>query len=207
MHITEAAVRAILEPHEARIAGVIHRAWQATRAQMSTDPFEFKRTVATVMHDRMMRELRAEYFADRDVDLIQEHETIRLLIGRKLLVRVKKMDEAGATNAYPTQTAMSFVDPAKPVMLPFDPHQLPELHCVDMGYVLNQWGTAISYTLVAARMKDAVVWSYAFGRTAAMADATLIPAAPAPTSPVNIITVPADGERKSVDDKDGKSKA
>jgi hypothetical protein len=186
MFPSEELVRPILAAHEPRLAGIYERAWAKVTAMPERASFDLKRTVATVMHQMTMNELRAEYHGERGVHLMEEHETIRL----------KKMDERGYTRAAPTQATLAFTTPETP--LPFSQEDFPDLCSVDVGYVLNELGTRLEDILVAARDRDAVLWSYAIDRGApATATATLIPAPLAPTSPASIIRVPgAEADRK-----------
>lgn len=196
MFPSEELVRTILAAHEPRLAGIYERAWAKVTAMPERASFDLKRTVATVMHQMTMNELRAEYHGERGVHLMEEHETIRLLVDRRVAIRLKKMDERGYTRAAPTQATLAFTTPEKP--LPFSQEDLPDLCSVDVGYVLNELGTRLEDILVAARDRDAVLWSYAIDRGApATATATLIPAPLAPTSPASIIRVPgAEADRK-----------
>jgi hypothetical protein len=197
LFIEEDAARALLAPCEGRISGVIDRAWSRFAAMPDRPHFNLKRAIATVVHQFMVNELRIEFAGDRDVYLIEEHETVRMLFARRLVVRLKKMDEHGVTRAAPTQAALGFILPHKPLMLPFAPEDVPpETPSIDMGYVLNELCTRIEQKLVAARYGDAVLWSYPFGAEAAAADAVLIPAPKPPASPASIITVPDDAAAK-----------
>ena len=200
MFPSETFVRSILAPHEPRIAGIYERAWAKVSAMPERASFDLKRTVATVMHQMTMNELRAEYHGESGVHLMEGHETIRLLVGRRVAIRLKKMDERGYTRAAPTQATLAFTTPALP--LPFSSEDFPDLCAVDVGYVLNELGTRLEDILVAARDQDAVLWSYAIDRGApATAGATLFPAPVAPTSPASIIRVTgADADRKRTRD-------
>ncbi len=195
MLISEDDARRILAPHQPRLAGVIDRSWARLAANPDRASFNMKRTVATVMHNFMMNELRIEYpKSDRSVFLMEGFETIRMLIDRYLVVRVKKMDERGVTHAQETQASLSFITPDEPIILPhlpFAEEEVPtDMASVDMGYVLNDLGTRIDSKLVTARRGDAVAWSYSFDVEAPSADLSLTPAPTPPASPSTIISVP-----------------
>ncbi len=198
---TEDYVRPILEPHEARLSGIFHRAWARLSKNPDRASFEFDRTVAVVMHQFTMLELRAEYAEVSGAHLWEEHETIRLLLDRRVMLRLKKMDENGVTRASPTQSALAFITPMAP--LPFTSADFPDPCSVDCGYVLNDLGTRIDHVLIAARNGDAVLWSYAIDRAAPTTATFTLPHAPAsPSSPASIITVPDVGgaDRKKTRD-------
>lgn len=186
---SEDYVRPILEPHQSRLAAIFDRAWERVSKNPDRPSFEYDRTLAVVMHQFAMQEVRAEFAGDRDVHLWEEHETIRVLINRRVNVRLKKMDENGYTRASPTQAALSFITPM--AALPFSsPDDFPDQCSVDCGYVLNDLRTRIDHVLVAARNGDAVLWSYPIERDAPSIVPTLPIAPIAPTSPATIISVP-----------------
>ncbi len=195
MYPIEDVVRQVLQPHEPRIAGIYDRAWKKVAAFPDRAAIDFKRTIATLMHQYTMNELRIEYAADRNVRLLDEHETIRMMVNRQVVVRLKKMDHRGYTRASPTQAALAFTTPDIP--LPFADCDLPDLCSVDVGYVLNDLGTKIEHILAAARDQEAVLWSYEIERDTPSATANItMPASPA-GSPATIIRVPgAAGMRK-----------
>ncbi len=200
MFPSEETVRPILEPHQPRLAAIFDRAWARVSAMPERPNFDLKRTVAVMMHQFVMIELRAEYSAESGVHLIEVHETIRMLIDRKVVVRLKKMDERGYTRAATTPATLAFITPMAP--LPFaGEDDFPDQCSVDVGYVLNDLGTRIDDILVAARNRDAILWSYAIARDAPSAT-ELLPQAPvSPSSPATIIAVPDAGvERKKTGD-------
>jgi hypothetical protein len=204
MRITEEEAREIIDAdREVRVANCIDRAWQRLGANPDRAAFNLKRTVATVMHQFMMNELRIEFGIEKGVHLVEEHETIRIVFDQRLLVRLKKMDKRGVTAAHHSQALLGFIFPDVPkvVTLPWDEKEMREdLPCVDMGYVLNELGTRIDQKIVAAREGDTVAWSYTFGDAMPMPDAA-IPPAPAdqPSAADNIIVPDAVDQQK----KDG----
>ncbi len=140
MFPSEETVRPILEPHQPRLAAIFDRAWARVSAMPERPNFDLKRTVAVMMHQFVMIELRAEYSAESGVHLIEVHETIRMLIDRKVVVRLKKMDERGYTRAATTQATLAFITPMAP--LPFaGEDDFPDQCSVDVGYVLNERGS------------------------------------------------------------------
>lgn len=203
MRIAEEDAQEIVGPYEVRIAAAIDRAWSRVQANPDRAAFNLKRTVATVMHQMMMNEIRNEFGSERGVHLVEEHETIRIVLDQKLLVRVKKMDKRGFTVAHHSQALLSFIYPDVPkvVTLPWDEEELrEELPCVDMGYVLNDLGTRITQKIVAARDGDAVVWSYAFGDVIAMPDAVITPLVGDQPSAADNVIIPDDAADQQNED-------
>ena len=198
MFISEDEAREILAVHEPRISAVMDRAFARLANMADRASFDLKRTRRTVMHQFLMNELRREYKGDKDVHLMEEDETIRLLVKKKLVVRIKKMDRRGMTRAQVNATTLSFIMPDAPLELPFAASEVPpSTPSIDAGYVLNDLETKIDRKLVAARNNGAVVWSYEFGKAAAAtADATLITPPKQPPAPANIISVPGPSTTK-----------
>ena len=87
------------------------------------------------MHQMMMNEVRATYADLPDVRMLEAHETIRLLIEKTILVRLKKMNRRGYARAHASQATLALTNVATP--LPFAFVDLPDVYTVDVGYVLN----------------------------------------------------------------------
>lgn len=184
---TEIFVRDVLSPHESAICRIIEESWAKVCGLPDRHAYDLKRTIAVLMHQFTMNAVREEFTGNRDIRLIERDETIRLLVGRSLVVRLKKMDQRGYTRAIPTQATMAFTNE---VPLPWANGDLPDIHTVDFGYVLNELETKIDTILVAARYGESVVWSYVPDRGAASAVAgTIQPPAP-PARSADIIKLP-----------------
>lgn len=182
MYPTEPFVRSVIGQYEPTICGMYERAWRALNAIPGRATFDFKRTVAVLMHQLMMNEVRREFSASQVVRFLDSHETIRLLVERNLIVRLKKMDKRGYARAIPTQASLALTNEV-PMTLPFSENDVPHVHVVDVGYVLNDLETAIDSILVAGRFGESVIWSYEADRgAAANVVATITPIAPLPPS-------------------------
>jgi hypothetical protein len=146
-----------------------------------------------------MNEVRDIFADSHSVRLIEENETIRLLIERKLILRIKKMDQRGYTRALPTQATLALTTPNMP--LPFASEDLPDICTADMGYVLNDLETRIDMILVAARHGDAVLWSYVADddTSAAVTLPTISPTPKPSTPPATIIKLPPKPAVKKTD--------
>lgn len=202
MYPTEPFVRSVLGPYEPTLCRAIHTAWTKVSGLPERATYDFKRTVATITHQLVMNELRRLFAASRSVHLMEGNETIRLLIERKLVLRIKKMDKRGYTRASPTQATFALTTPNMP--LPFASEDLPDVCTADMGYVLNDLETRIDAVLVAARHGDAVLWSYPADDDAgtAVIPTAVISPAPKPSQPATIIKLPVKPAAKKNDDKE-----
>lgn len=197
MYPAEPYVRSLLGPHEQRLCEMFECAWRAVSAFPCRSQLDFKRTVATLMHQFMMNEVRAEFGDGHDVRRIEDHETIRLLVGRSLLVRLKKMDKRGFARAVPTQATLTLTNAIDAPL--FDASEVPPIFNVDMGYVLNELETRIDHILVAARFGEAVIWSYEADRGAVAAAGVIAPAPVAPLSPARVIKLPVNPKDRKDD--------
>lgn len=178
MYPTEPFVRSVIGQYEPAICRMFERSWRSVNAIPGRAMFDFKRTIAVLMHQFMMNEVRREYGASRAVRFLDGHETIRLLVERQLVVRLKKMDKRGYARAIPTQATMALTNEL-PLALPFSENDMPHVHVVDVGYVLNDLETTIDSILVAGRYGESVIWSYEADRGAAASlVATITPVAP-----------------------------
>ena len=193
MYPTEPFVRAVLAPHEPAICDLIHSSWQQVRSSPHLSDLIYKRSVAVLMHQFLMNNIKGT-FGGSSVRLMEGHETIRLLIDKTILLRLKKMDRRGYTRAIQTQACLAFTNISP--RLPFYLSQVPDLAVVDMGYVLNDLETKIEHILVAARFGESVIWSYAAEEGGTEANAKIAPAPKLPATSGNIIRLRADARKR-----------
>ena len=197
MFPSEPDVRNLLRPYEPALCAILTSAWRQVAGLPGRATFDFKRTVATLMHQLIMNGVRSEFADSKDVRLLEGHETIRLLVERQLVIRLKKMDRRGHTRAAPTQATLAFTNE---LPLPFASADLPDVHTIDFGYVLNELETKIDAILVAARAGESVLWSYEPDDEAdANVAATIRPTSSPPSSrpSATIIKLPVGrGDRK-----------
>ncbi len=187
MYPTEPYVRAVLGQYEPSLCALFDRSWQSLSSFPGRSQIDFKRTVATLMHQFLMNEVRAELSDKPHIRFMENHETIRLLIDKTLVVRLKKMNSRGYSRAIPTQATLSLTN-ATPTL--FNSSEMPSVFNIDMGYVLNALETRIEHILVVARFGDSVIWSYEADRGAGIVAGTIVPIPSAPLSPDRVIKFP-----------------
>jgi hypothetical protein len=201
MFPTEPYIRQVISAYEPEWCQMIKEAWERLSRNPDRSSFDLKRTVAVNMHQYLMNAIRSEYSDSPNIRLLEAHETIRLLVDGKVVVRVKKMDRRGYTRAQPTQATMAFTNV---IPLPFTSDEMPSIYTVDFGYVLNDLETKIETILVAARYDDAVLWSYTADD---LADAPIVGTITATLAPMSgtaatIIKLPVvHKDRKTEDEK------
>lgn len=205
MYPTEPFVRSVIGQYEPNLCRMYERAWRAVNALPGRSTFDFKRTIAVLMHQFMMNEVRREFGASRKVRFLEDHETIRLLVDRKLAVRLKKMDKRGYARAIQTQAALAFTNEV-PLALPFSEDDLPHVYAADVGYVLNDLETSIDSILVSGRYGESVIWSYeadrgvAAGLVATIAPVT--PLSPSATRTGSVIKLPTNRQDRKDNGRD-----
>lgn len=188
MFPTEPYVRAVLGPYENQLCEIIRKAWNRVTAMPERSGFDFKRTVATLMHQMLMNEVRASLILEPNVHAIEAHETIRLLLQKTILLRLKKMDRRGYASAIQTQACLALTNVSG--RLPFQSHEVPEVFTIDMGYVLNDLSTKIDHILVAARFGESVIWSYQPDESGLVAVASISPSLKTIGSSANVVKLP-----------------
>lgn len=202
MYPTEPFVRRVLGPYERELSSIFHDAWDRLQRNPDRSSFDLKRTVAVNMHQNVMNAVRAIYSDSDSVKLLEEHETIRLLIERQLIVRLKKMDQRGYARAHPSQALLALTNVSP---LPFSHTDFPDIYAVDFGWVPNDLETRIESILVAARFGDAVIWSYLANSEADEAPivGTIVPpAGPAgPPKAGTIIRLPVERKDRKDDEQ------
>jgi hypothetical protein len=197
---TEPFIRSVIGPYEPELCQLIRCAWERLSRNPDRSSYDLKRTVAVNMHQNIMNAVRAAYAGSSRIRLLETHETIRLLVEGKVLVRIKKMDQRGYTRAQPTQATMAFTNV---LPLPYADHELPTVHSVDFGYVLNELETRIDDILVAARYGDAVVWTYVADQVgeAPIVGSISPPLAPVSGTAASIIKLPENQKDRKGQDK------
>ncbi|MER9618874.1 hypothetical protein [Mesorhizobium sp. M0207] len=190
MFPTEPFIRHVIGSYEPELCTIIRAAWDKLSRNPDRGSFDLKRTIAVNMHQNVMNAVRSAYADASEVRLLEGYETIRLLLKKQVVVRLKKMDRRGYTRAQPTQATLAFTNVCS---LPYAHDEFPEIHTVDFGYVLNELETKIDTILVAARFGESVIWSYVANDDAE--DAPVVgtispPLAPASGTAATIIKLP-----------------
>lgn len=162
MAFSEAFVRSELGPYEKRIREAVDSAWSDYLSISVRHKFRFARTRANVVFDLIAGHLFATFDGDMKVRFIQKDETIKLLIGESLLVRVKKANEAGLGSNIKTQAVMEFIRQSPDI-----PGLLPDLFKVEVCYTEDMLGAEIDTVAVTARDDDVKLWSYEIDRVSA----------------------------------------
>lgn len=159
MAFSEAFVRSELGPYETRIREAVDAAWTDYLSIPIRHKFRFTRTRANIVFDLIAGHLFAKFDGDAKVRLFQKDETIKLLIGDSLLVRVKKANGSGLGSNIKTQAVMEFIKQAPDI-----PGLLPDLFKVEVCYSENAMGAEIDAVSVTARDDDVKLWSYEIDR-------------------------------------------
>jgi hypothetical protein len=193
---SETVVRSTLGPYEGRIRRCIDRAWADFLTIPVRHRFRFARTRANVVFDLIAGYALAEFDEDQNVRIIQKDETVKLLIGDAILLRIKKANEAGLGSNIPTQSVLEFV-----CQEPEIPGLLPDVYRIEVCYVEDVSGAEIASVSVTARDNDVKLWSYEIGHAeSGSADIMPFPKLPDDDSPPEIAPRKSDDEKKTDDE-------
>ncbi|MGE0047760.1 MAG: hypothetical protein AB7T01_02340 [Acidithiobacillus sp.] len=112
------------------------------------------RSRACIVYDFIVQRAIAAFADDKAVRVLRRDETVKFVFADTVVLRFKKASDNGLGSNIRTQATFGFVDPQQ--QLP----GLPDMHKVEMVYVLNDLQTRIDQVLVAARDNDVCIWSY-----------------------------------------------
>lgn len=151
----ENTVRAALQPHHDIIFRAAHGAWKDWQALPLSGRLLFPgRSRACLVHDFIVQKAIAGWSANPAVRIIQQDETAKFVIGETVLLRFKKADDRGLGSNIPTQAFLNFAE--QQAELP----GIPNVHKVEVVYVLNRLQTQIDHVVVVARDGDVRLWGY-----------------------------------------------
>lgn len=151
----ELSVRAILGKYENVLFNAIHGGWGDWQALQLGGRLLFPaRSRACVVYDFIVQRAMTALADANDVRVIQRDETVKFVFADTVALRFKKANDNGLGSNILTQATLGFVDQQQE--LP----GMPNLHKVEVVYVLNRLQTRIEQVLVVARDHDTCLWSY-----------------------------------------------
>ena len=151
----EQVVRAALAYYETTIFRAVHEGWEEWRALQLGGRLLFQaRSRACLVYDFIVQRAMAALSDDPDVHVVRRDETAKFVFSAAVLLRFKKANDNGLGSNIQTQATLGFVDQQQE--LP----GLPNVHKVEVVYVLNRLQTQIEQVLVVARDGDVCLWSY-----------------------------------------------
>jgi len=148
-------VRAVLAPYESVLFRAVHGGWDDWRTLQLGGRLLFPaRSRACIVYDFIVQRAMAALGDDQAVRLIRRDETVKFVFSETVVLRFKKANDSGLGSNIQTQATLGFVEQQQ--QLP----GLPNLHKVEVVYVLNRMQTRIEQVLVAARDGDVCLWNY-----------------------------------------------
>ena len=169
----EMVVRTTLGKYETVLSQAAFDAWVDWKALLLGGRLLFPaRSRACLVYDFLAGRLLTALSDDASVHTVQKNETVKLLFGGQVLLRCKKANDRGLGSNIATQATLDFVEQQQE--LP----GLPDMHKVELVYVLNRFQTQIDRVEIVARDGDTCLWSYALAPTATCT------AIPLPLAPV-----------------------
>jgi hypothetical protein len=151
----EEIVRGVLRSYEDAIFKVVHGAWSDWRELPLGGRLLFPgRTRACLVHDFMVQRAIAAWTGARAVRVIRQDETAKFVVADQVLLRFKKADDRGLGSNIPTQASLIFTEQQ------YDLPGIPNVHKIEVVYVLNRLQTQIDRVVVVARDGDDLLWDY-----------------------------------------------
>jgi hypothetical protein len=151
----ETVVRTILQPYEAKLSAAAAGAWDDWKALPLAGQLLFPgRSRACLVFDFFIRRAIAAFDGDSNVYVLRRDETAKFIFGGEVVLRFKKADESGLGSNIQTQATLKFVDQEQ--QLP----GMPDVHKVELVYMLNRLQTQIDEIAVVARDGSMCLWSY-----------------------------------------------
>ena len=143
-------VEPALRPLEGSIVGIYRAAWADWKADPRCGVYLYKRTRADLVHEHAVRHALATFARVRGLTPLPGQETCNFLWADQVLFRLKKGDDDGRTSNIQTELALAYHDPQAAL---FD---LPDVHRVDVVYILNSLETDLVKVLVVGRNQQRI---------------------------------------------------
>jgi|JI6StandDraft_1071083.scaffolds.fasta_scaffold292450_1 hypothetical protein len=151
----EQTVRAALTPYQSLLFRAVHGGWEDWRALQLGGRLLFPaRSRACVVYDFIAQRAMSALSDDQSVRTIRRDETVKFVFAETVVLRFKKANDNGLGSNIQTQATLGFVEQQQQIP------GLPNLHKVEVVYVLNRLQTRIEQVLVAARDGDDCLWNY-----------------------------------------------
>ena len=167
-------VQPTIEKYCQPILNTVRGAWEDWLNSPHRGLWPFKRSRANFVWAQMIVRARQEFHQFRGIRIVQAHETFNFIADDKVLFRFKKGDESGRSANIPTPLSLAFYNHDQ--ILP----GLPDIHRVQIVYILNGLETKLHDVLVVARDGKAILWSYSLLSAAVPANILPLPPSPSP---------------------------
>lgn len=196
-------LREVVEPALRRLEPALVDIYRGSWADWKDDPrcgvYLYKRTRADLMHEHAVRRALVAFANVRGVRPLPGQETCHFLCDDQVLFRLKKGDDDGRTSNIQTELAIAYHDPQATLL------DLPDLHRVDVAYVLNELQTDLAKIFVVGRDQQKILWRYdVLARASESSGIQPLPVRPAPARPSLVkprenVVIPFPGDRKVSD--------
>lgn len=149
------AVRAVLANYETHIFHAVSAGWEDWRAlQLGGRLLFVARSRACLVYDFIVQRAEEALADDTAVRVLKRDETAKFVFSDIVALRFKKAADNGLGSNIHTQATLGFVDQQQE--LP----GFPDVHKVEVVYVLNRLQTKVEQVLVVARDGNVRLWSY-----------------------------------------------
>ena len=149
-------VEPILGVFAVRLRAVLDRAMEDWLATPSRGQFMYSRTRANIIFDHIIRHALTEFNGDGDstVKALREPQSVKFLFHGSVVARFKKGNARGVGANIETQAVLDYIAPQSSFA------GLPDIHRVEIVYLLNFLGTGFAEVAIVARNMRSRVWSY-----------------------------------------------
>lgn len=171
----EQAVRAVLAKYESVIFKSVQDGWNDWLDSSLSGRLLFQaRSRACLVYDFIVQRAMSAIDGDAAVRVIRRDETAKFIFAGTVALRFKKANDNGLGSNIQTQATLGFVEQQQEFP------GFPDVHKVEVVYVLNRLQTRIDEVFVTARDGDTRLWSYSI-TPATTADVIPMPIIPTPS--------------------------
>jgi hypothetical protein len=195
----EAYVRNGLDPYSLRLRRLVEGAHADWVASTGHSQYIYQRTKANARFDHVARHAYREFGEKKDVKIIAEYETIKLVFcNGTIVLRFKHEGKGGlGVNGWETQPVLEFINAEMPSLPGISPQ-----HHVECCFKENALDTGLESITITARHMYTKMWSYELPRTTAeIVPFTPVVAAPE-QKPVEVRPRQTDADKSKESDKD-----
>jgi hypothetical protein len=167
----EDIVRSVLAPYETKLFQAVHGAWADWKAVGLAGRLLFLgRSRACLVHDFIVQRAITAFTGDAAVRTVRRDETAKFVFAGQVALRFKKADDNGLGSNIETEATLDFVEQQQE--LP----GIPNVHKIEVVYILNKLRTQIERVVVVARDGNVRLWNYVIA-PATTAEIVMLPIA------------------------------
>jgi hypothetical protein len=195
----ETYVRNGLAPYGLRLRQVADEAYADWVGSTGHSQYIYQRTKANARFDHVARHVYKEFSEDKDIKIIGEYETFKLVFcNGTIVLRFKHEGKDGlGVNGWQTQPVLEFINAELPTL-----PGIPPQHHVECCFKENALDTALDSVTITARHMYTKTWSYDLPKATAEIVPFTLPAAAQEQKPVEVRPRQTEADKSKESDKD-----